>query len=205
MPIKEKLPNQLFNLGFTTMEEILGKKGLNSVLNYKGLQKFIGNYPPDNLEKEQSSRDFTSIITGIVDILGERGARTILFRCGMRSFEIMLSKFPTLFNLDGIEPEQREPDRMFEEFKRIYRFVVDALISIYGDIYKFYDCEEGATMEISPCFWCDGLKTERPICLVPAGFEFAAARWIIGREIKIEEVLCVAKGDEICKIIMYRP
>jgi predicted hydrocarbon binding protein len=205
MTLKEKLPNQLFHLACLTLEEVIGQKGLNSILNFAKLNKFIGNYPPNDQELEHSSEDFTRLITGIVEIMGERGARVILFRAGMRSFQIMLEKFPSLFNLDGITPEERQPDRMFDEFVRIYKFVVDALIYIYGDVYKFYECEEGATLEISPCFWCTGLKTSEPVCSVPAGFEFAAARWILGQEIRVEETLCIAKGDPICKMVMYRP
>jgi predicted hydrocarbon binding protein len=205
MTIKEKLPNQLFHLACLTLEEVLGERGLNSILNYAHLKKFIGNYPPNNQECEHSSGDFSRLITGIVDVMGERGARAILFRAGMRSFQIMLEKFPSLFNLDGIEPGERVPDRMFDEFVRIYRFVVDALIHIYGEVYKFYPCDEGATLEISPCFWCSGLTTKEPICMVPAGFEYAAARWITGREIRVVETQCIARGDSICKMVMYRP
>jgi hypothetical protein len=48
MTIKEKLPNQLFHLACLTLEEVLGERGLNSILNYAQLKKFIGNYPPNN-------------------------------------------------------------------------------------------------------------------------------------------------------------
>jgi predicted hydrocarbon binding protein len=205
MTIRKQLPNQLFHLACLTLEEILGENGLNAILNYAKLKQFIGNYPPNSQELEHTSDEFTRLITGIVEVLGDRGARVILFRAGTRSFQIMLDKFPSLFNLEGIKPEEREPDRMFDEFVRIYKFVVDALIHIYGDIYTFYECDEGATLEISPCFWCSGLMTKEPICLVPAGFEYAAARWITGREVRVEETQCVARGDKICKMVMYRP
>ncbi len=75
---------------------------------------------------------------------------------------------------------------MFDEFKRIYQFIVDASISINGDIYKFYDCEEGVALEMSPCFWCQGLKTKEPICFAQIGYQFAVARWITGQNVKVE-------------------
>ncbi len=205
MPFREKLPNQMFYLGLVTLEDVLGNNGLKSILNYSGFSHFIDNPPPNNLEKEHTSDDFIRMITGIVNVLGEKGARMILFQAGIRSFEIMLDKFPALFNIEGIEPKERNPERMFEEFKRIYQIIVDALVGMYGDIYKFYECDEGVALEIAPCLWCQGLKTEGPICMTPAGFEFAAAKWILGQEIKVEETHCIAKGDDMCRMVMHRP
>ena len=117
----------------------------------------------------------------------------------------MLEKFPALFNIEGIEPAERVPERMFEEFIRIYQVIVDALTAMYGDIYKLYECDEGAALEIAPCLWCRGLKTKGPICAIPAGFEFAIAKWVMGQEIKVEESHCIAKGDDMCRMVMYKP
>jgi predicted hydrocarbon binding protein len=205
MLLKEKKPNQVFYIALITSEEILGKNGLNSVLNYSGLKKFIGNYPPPNLDREHSSEEFANLMKGVIDVLGERGARPILFRGGMRSFEIMHEKFPGLININGIEPREKVPERLFDEFKRIYGIIVDGATNLHGDIYKYYECDEGVALEMSPCFWCHGLKTKSPICFQSVGFEFAAARWILGQDIKVEETHCIATGDEMCRFVMHRP
>ena len=205
MVIKNKYPNQLFRLGLLTAEDILGKKGLNAILNYANLQKFIDNYTPDDMELEHTSDDFVHFVTGLIDVLGERGVRSLLFRVGIRTFEISYELFPALFNIDGIEPEEKNPERMFDEFKRIYQIIVDASISIYGNIYKFYDCEEGVALEMSPCFWCQGIKTKEPICFAQIGYQFAVARWITGQNLKIEETHCSATGDDKCRFVIHRP
>ena len=70
MKMKGKVPNQLLNLALSALEEVMGKSGVNSVLNYAKLQKFIDNYPPYNLEPEQTSEDFAHLLTAIIDILG---------------------------------------------------------------------------------------------------------------------------------------
>ena len=61
MSMKDKYPNQLYYMLLITAEEILGKNGLNSVLNYAGLQKFIGDYPPSDMEEIHPS--FTSQVS----------------------------------------------------------------------------------------------------------------------------------------------
>lgn len=205
MPLNEKIPNQLLHVAFITAEDIIGKNGLNSVLNYAGLQKFIGNYPPNDFEMTHGNMDFIQLATGIIGVFGEKGARPILFRGGIRAFEILYEQFPALFAMEGIEAHDTTPERLFDEYKRIYKSAVDASVHVHGDIYKFYDCPEGATLEISPCHWCLNLKTEKPICFVQTGIQQGFARLIFGQTIKIEETMCIGAGDPMCKFMIHRP
>ena len=55
--MKEKFPNQLYYMVLVTAEEILGKPGLNAILNYSGMTKFRDNFPPNNMEEEHPSGD----------------------------------------------------------------------------------------------------------------------------------------------------
>jgi predicted hydrocarbon binding protein len=205
MALKDKLPNQILYLAFITMEEILGPNGLKSILNYTKLQKFIDNSPPNNMELEQSYEDFTRLMTGLIDVLGEQGSRTILFQAGKRSFEIILEQFPGLLNLDGVEPADRTPERMFGELVRIQNITFDAAKYIFGDIYTCYENEEGYVIELAPCYWCHGLRTKAPICHAGTGMSTAIGRWVTGQDIKVEETLCIARGDDRCRHVMYRP
>ena len=205
MPLKEKLPNQVFHLVFTVVEEILGKNGLNSLLNYTKLQKFIGNYPPNDMELEQSFDDLTSIMTGLLEILGNHGSKTVTFQIGKRTFEIIRDQFPSLLNIEGIEPQERTPDRLFDEFVRIQGIMFEAAKAVFGDIYTYYECEEGYAVELSPCYWCIGLKTDKPICNAGNGVSFAIAKWITGQDLNGEETHCIAKGDKMCRHLIHRP
>ncbi len=206
MSIKDKLPNQLLYLGFVTVEDIMGLNGLNSILNYAKLKKYIGNYPPNNLTVELDTKDFTDFLTGMINVLGENGAKIVMLQAGRRSFEIMLKEFPTLFNLEGVKPQERTADKMFEEYIRISGIVVEAAKGIFGaDIYNRYETDEGLASEISPCYWCYGLKASRNICHAEVGFESGLAKWIFGKEVRIEETHCIAHGDDMCRFLLYRP
>jgi hypothetical protein len=46
------LPNAVLRLLFLAVEEVMGQSGINAMLNASGLQRFIGNYPPDNMDDE---------------------------------------------------------------------------------------------------------------------------------------------------------
>jgi predicted hydrocarbon binding protein len=206
MPLKDKLPNQLFNLAFITVEEVLGKNGLNSVLRYAKIPHYIDNYPPRNLDLEHPSADFGSLIAGMVQVIGEKGARSVLTLSGIRSFEIMQREMPALFALDGVEVKDGPVAKLFEEYVRIYTAISQAASYVFGDgLYNYYDVDEGWAFEISPCYWCTGLKTKTAICYGEVGFELGAARWVFGKDIKIEETHCIAKGDPKCRFLIHRP
>jgi predicted hydrocarbon binding protein len=206
MPLKEKLPNQLFNLAFVTIEEVLGKNGLNSVLNYAKIPQYIDNYPPNTLDLEHPSSDFTRFTSGLIQVMGEKGARSLMLRAGLRGFEIMLRDMPGLFALDGIEVRKGPTDKLFSEYVRIQNTMSEAATFIFGEgLYKISSTEDEWALEISPCYWCTGLKTDAPICHGEIGFEIGLARWIFGKDIKIEETHCMAKGDPMCRFVSYRP
>jgi predicted hydrocarbon binding protein len=206
MPLKDKLPNQLFCLAFITAEELLGRNGLNSILNYAKIPHFIDNYPPNTLDQVYPASDFTRFTSGVVEVIGEKGARSIMMRAGIRSFEIMHRDMPGLFSLDGLQVAEGPLDELFDEYVRIQKAITEAGTYIFGeDLFSHHMIEDGWVFDISPCYWCMGLKTEAPICYVEVGFKLGAARWIFGKDITIEETHCIAKGDPMCRFVMHRP
>jgi predicted hydrocarbon binding protein len=203
--LKEKIPNRMLYLALVTAEEIVGKNGVRSILNYAGLRKFIDNYPPNDLTETHSTGDYTRIMAGTIELIGERGARAIMFRGGMKAFANMRENFPSLFNIQDENPGASTADDRFAEFARIYGIMVDASVPIWGNIFKYYPCPEGVALEISPCNHCNGLKTREPICSSQVGFQFGTARWVMGRPITIVESHCIAVGDPMCRFVMHRP
>jgi len=55
-------PNKFGMITIKSLEEVMGKNGLNAILNLAGLNNYIENYPPDNLDK---GFDFSSVIVGV--------------------------------------------------------------------------------------------------------------------------------------------
>ena len=44
-------PNKFGLITIKSLEDVMGKNGLNAILNLAGLQHYVDSYPPDNLEK----------------------------------------------------------------------------------------------------------------------------------------------------------
>lgn len=205
MSLKKKIPNRMLYLALVTAEEIMGKNGVRSILNYADLARFIDNYPPNDLAEVYSTGDYTRILAGTIELIGERGARALLFRGGVKAFANMRENFPSLFNIQDENPAALTTDDRFAEFARIYGIMVDASVTIWGDIFKYYPCPQGVTLEIAPCNHCNGLKTREPICSSQVGFQYATAQWVMGQPIRVEETHCIATGDPMCRFVMHRP
>jgi len=44
-------PNKFGLITLKSLEEVMGKNGLNAILNLAGMNNYIDSYPPDNLDK----------------------------------------------------------------------------------------------------------------------------------------------------------
>ena len=75
-------PNKIARIYIMAMEDVMGKNGLNAILNLAGLSNYIDNYPPDNLERQFDFADFTSLNAALEDMYGPRGGRGLALRAG---------------------------------------------------------------------------------------------------------------------------
>jgi len=56
---------------------------------------------------------------------------------------------------------------------------------------------------IEVCPVCYGRHAERPICYAALGLLREGLKWASGgKEFKVEETLCMAKGDPVCEFII---
>jgi len=78
--------NTLMRQALTAVEEVMGHNGLNAVLRASGLEQYVDNMPPDDLEPSVKSSDYARLNEAIEDFYG-RGGRGILRRVGKASFQ----------------------------------------------------------------------------------------------------------------------
>ena len=68
-------PNMVARIYIQAMEEIMGKNGLNAILNLAGLSHLKDNYPPKNLKKEFEFADYSALNGALEEMYGPRGGR----------------------------------------------------------------------------------------------------------------------------------
>lgn len=182
---------------FMAIEDVMGEKGIKAVLNFGGLKRFIGNYPPNNLEKEVSFLDYGEAQQAVEDFYGPRGARAFMLRIGRATFRYALQEQPAILGLAGLALKLLPADtRMKLILNRIAHGAKDTLnMPAHVEetpeqfIYVTQDC---------PCrFRKRELKT--PCCYVTVGALTEAMRYATNAEHGVTEFNCINIGDDACR------
>jgi predicted hydrocarbon binding protein len=182
-----------------TVHKIIGENGLNAILNYSNLNKYRGNFPPNNDKLEVPGGEFSAIIAGIIDIFGEKGARPILYSAGRRGFQLMMENNPKLIGFVELGLKLLSKPKRLE---KVFTIGAESTNKLFGENQRFYVSDEGLVCELFDCYWCKGIKSTGPICFGEVGLDAEVAKWATGDEHEVKEVLCRAKGDDVCKIVI---
>ena len=68
-------PNKIGRIAMMALEEVMGKNGVNAILNMANLQSHIDNLPANNLERQFDFADFSVINGALEEMYGPRGGR----------------------------------------------------------------------------------------------------------------------------------
>src|SRR5688500_8074090 len=93
--------NTLVRQALTSAQEVMGENGLTAVLHTSGLERFIGNFPPDNLEPAISALEYGKLNEAIEAFYG-RGGRGMLRRIGKASFQYGVREQAALLGIAGV-------------------------------------------------------------------------------------------------------
>jgi len=196
-------PNKFARLTIGAMQEVMGENGLNAILNLAGLSDYIGNHPPDNLEKEFDFADYTALNMALEEMYGPRGGRGLALRAGRTIFAGGLRAFGALAGVGDLAFKVLPLNAKL-------RVGVPALANIFmqfsDQISNVYD--EGSdkiiyTLERCPMCW--ERKADRPVCFMGQGLLQEGLRWLSGgSEFKVDMDTCIAKGDDIGRYAIYK-
>lgn len=188
--------NSLVRQALTSMQEVMGENGLTAVLKTCGLDRFVGNLPPNNLEPSIKASQYAQLNQAIEDFYG-RGGRGILRRIGKASFQYGVREQAALLGVAGVALKLM-PQR--ERIKFILNGMANALKKSNPEVNAWLD-ESGDRLAYveSTCAICNGRHSDRPICYLYVGSVAEAVQWATGREYDVVETHCIARGDEYCR------
>ena len=188
--------NSLVRQALTSMQEVMGDHGLNAVLKSCGLDRFVGNFPPNDLEPSIKASQYAQLNQAIEDFYG-RGGKGMLRRIGKASFQYGVREQAALLGVAGVALKLL-PER--QRIKFILNGMADALKKSNPQVEAWLD-ESGEKLAYveSTCAICNGRHSDRPICYLYVGSVAEAVQWATGKEYEIVETHCLAKGDEYCR------
>lgn len=188
--------NALVRQALTSTQEVMGENGLNAVLRTSGLERFIGNFPPNDLEPSIPASQYSKLNSAIEAFYG-RGGRGMLRRIGKASFQYAVREQAALLGIAGIALKLM-PEK--QKIKFILNSTAGALKKSNPQVEAWVDDsgERIAYLE-STCAICEGRQSDHAICYLYAGSIGEAVQWATGKEYEITETHCRAKGDPHCR------
>jgi predicted hydrocarbon binding protein len=186
------LPNTLIRSYLNTLEDLLGKNGVNTILNLSGLSGWIENYPPEDSNRAVPFEAFTKIQTSLDEIYGERTGQNLSMSAAQKSF---LEVGDDLMGLDLSASSDMGSTMNIKD-------ALNAFVAMFddgsGSVYWSGD-KEDIQIIFKVCPSCLDRESQTPICRACTGWiEGFAACLNIGEKIEVVEEHCLASGDASC-------
>jgi len=187
--------NALVRQALSSTQEVMGENGLNAVLRASGLERFIGNFPPNNIEPGIKTADYARFNQAIEDFYG-RGGRGMLRRIGKASFQYGVREQAALLGIAGaalkLLPEK-------QRLKFILNGMAGALKKSNPNVNAWVEEGERLAYLEDTCAICHSRTSAKPICHLYVGSISEAVQWATGRSFEVTETHCMAKGDPYCR------
>jgi predicted hydrocarbon binding protein len=196
-------PSKFGLIMIKALEDVMGKNGLNAILNLAGLNSYIDNYPPDSLEKSFDFADVSSINIALEEMYGPRGGRGLALRAGRATFADALKNFGALAGAGDLAfkvlPLQAK-----------MRIGIPAMAKIFTQVSDQHSTVEEHENEfvytIHKCPVCWGRSgVDKPACFIAVGLLQEGLKWVSGgNEFRVNESKCIALGDGVCEFIIQK-
>jgi predicted hydrocarbon binding protein len=193
-------PNKMGRIILLAMEEVLGRTGINAVLNTANLSFLINHYPPNNLDMKFQFSELSHIQAALEDLYGPRGGRGLALRAGRACFKYGLREFGPLLGLTDaafrLLPLNEKLQSGATIFAETFNRFTDQRVRVEEDDAQIF-------WHIERCPVCWERSIDQPVCHLAVGILQEALAWVSGgKHFCVEETHCIARGDPNCTIVI---
>jgi predicted hydrocarbon binding protein len=195
--------NKIALISIKALEDVMGKNGMNAILNLAHLPNLIDHYPPDNLDREFNFADFSALNLALEEMYGPRGGRGLALRAGRAAFADSLRNFGALAGVGDLAfkilPLQTKIKIGIPAMARIFSQISDQLSTVQ-------ERENEYIYTIHRCPVCWGRSgSDKPVCFIAVGLLQEGLKWVSGgHEFRVNESKCVAMGHEVCEFVIQK-
>lgn len=195
--------NKIARIAILALENVMGKNGLNAILNMAHLPQLIDNYPPNNLEREFNFSDFSALNQALEEMYGLRGGHGLALRAGRAAFADSLHNFGALAGVGDLAfkvlPLQTKLRIGIPAMAKIFTQISDQHSTVREEADSFI-----YTIHRCPVCW-GRHDVDKPVCYMATGLLQEGLKWVSGgNEFKVTETHCVAMGDEVCDFVILK-
>jgi predicted hydrocarbon binding protein len=191
-------PNRMGRIILLSMEEIIGRNGVNAILKLGNLSSLIDHYPPDDNKLDFSFANVACLTEMLERAYGPHGGRGLALRTGRACFNYGVRHYSTQMGLTEttfrLLPLSAKLPAGATAFAELFNSFTDQRVRI--------EQNEGRLLwHIERCPLCWERKSPDPVCHLAVGLLQEALYWISGGKVfNVEEKTCIAAGDPTCTI-----
>jgi bacteriochlorophyll 4-vinyl reductase len=198
-PEKWLFTNALMRQAILAIGEVMGERGLKIVLRQAGLERYIDELPPNDLEQGVSTVEYAALNQAVQEFYGRAG-KGMLQRIGRASFHYGVEEQATLMGVAGtalkLMPQKTR-------IKFILTQMAKSLMDVNDETYiEVQETPEGFVLADFTCGVCCRRKAEHPICHLYVGSISEAVKWATGQDYEVREIECRAMGTEACRFLV---
>jgi len=195
-------PNKMVRIMLLAMEEVMGRNGVNAILNLARLKYLVNSYPSNNFDRQITFTEIGALMRSLDEMYGPLGGRGLALRSGRASFKYGIKEFGPVVGVSDLAfrllPLPMKLKQGAEVFSETFNKFSDQVVRLTEE-------EDHFLWENLRCPVCWGRHTETPCCFLAVGILQEALYWVSGgKYFEVHETACVACGDETCRIVIEK-
>lgn len=193
-------PQKMGRIIFLGMEEVMGRNGVDALLQLASLESFIQNYPPARADRSFPFETVSQLQSTLEQAYGPRGGRGLALRIGRACFKYGLKEYGSMLGLTQMAfrmlPLSTKLHSGAKTFADLFNKHTDQRVTIEEKETQFF-------WRIERCPLCWDRRSEQPVCHLAVGVIQESLYWLSGGKIfNVEETTCIARGDPACTIVV---
>ena len=200
VPVAYSYPNRMGRIILLSMEEVMGRNGVNALLKLASLSTLIENYPSDDTEPGFPFKTVSNITEMLEQIYGPHGGRGLALRVGRACFNYGVRQYSAQLGLTEMAfrllPLPTKLHAGANAFAQLFNNFTDQRVRVEDDGSKLL-------WHIERCPLCWERHAHEPVCHLAVGLLQEALYWLSGGKVfNVEEKTCIAAGDRTCTIVI---
>jgi predicted hydrocarbon binding protein len=189
-------PNKIARLALLSLEDVMGRNGVNALLNLAGTKHLVNSYPANDYKREFPFSDLSAIMEAMETMYGVRGARGMELRAGRYAFNLGLKEFGPLLGVGDLALKLMP---MTIKMKITLNLTAQTFARFSDQPTRVEERKGQFMYIIEKCPVCWGRQTDRPCCYIAQGILEEALNWVTGgRNFKVQQIECRAMGNNEC-------
>lgn len=188
-------PNKMARIYIKAIEETIGPETMKAIFDMAGVPLEL--YPPqNNFAKEFDFAYYGAIGAILEQMYGPRGERGLAVYAGRLSFSKGLVAYGSVI---GARDLVLKPIPLRVKAKIALKAIAETFTKFSDQLTSADEADDYFSVTIHRCPRCWGRTSQKPICYSAVGTIEGGLQWVSGGQVfQVEEVACIAMGDEAC-------